>query len=100
MILASINTPYVPNFVGTVSSACIHKYHEVVETFLRSIGVTEQNANQFEMRTWQNDGLDAEIWRGTEHVGNIIARWEVRDGYRFVVECRVVPTRRSKGDTA
>ncbi len=98
MSLANINTRDVPNFVNTVSLACLHKYHETVETFLRSIGVTEQNANQFEMRTWQNDGIGAEIWRGKEHGGGITARWEVQDGYRFIVECRVAPTRRAKGD--
>lgn len=69
-------------------AACSRKYHECVEKFLRSIGVTEHNAGQYELRTHQGDELNAEIWHNGVKVGEVVTRWETESGCRFVVECK------------
>ena len=89
--------PETPNFVTTTVAGCLRKYYECVEQFLVSIGVTEQNASEYEMRTRQGDGLNAEIWHNGEKVGEVVTRWETENRYRFFVECKSAERLQSAG---
>jgi hypothetical protein len=81
VVMPLFDLPETPNFVTATVAACSRKYHECVEQFLRSIGVTEQNAHEYEMRTHRDDGLNAEIWHNGEKVGEVVTRWETGSGY-------------------
>lgn len=71
--------------IQVMTAKCAGIYREQVEKLLRSIGANEGNASEFEMRTQQGDGLNAEIWRNGIKVGKVTTRWETQNGYRFVV---------------
>lgn len=88
VVMSLFDLPKTPDFVTATVTACSRKYHECVEQFLRSIGVTEENAHEYEMRTHQIDGMNAEIWHNGSKVGEVFTRWETENGYRFVVECK------------
>lgn len=76
--------------VTTTAEECSRRYHECIERLLMKIGVTENNAAEYEIRTYQSDKLDAEIWHNGVKVGEVVTRWETENGFRFVVECKSV----------
>jgi hypothetical protein len=82
-----IELPRPPDFVSTVATACLGQYHELLEKFLRSIGVTESNVDEYGIVSYYGDMLSADIWHKGVKVGSISSKWETANGYRFVVEC-------------
>lgn len=81
--------PETHDFITATVAACSRKHYECVEQFLRLIGVTEQNAHEYEMRTYQMDRFNVEIWHNGLKVGEVFTRLETDNGYRFVVECKL-----------
>lgn len=80
----------IPNFVEHATASFVRKYHETAEAFLRSIGVNEETASEYEFRTQQGDLLSGEIWHGERKVGVVSVRFDgdsPANGYRWVVEC-------------
>lgn len=78
------------NFVSAVTSECAEKYNKCLEELLREIGVTEESASEYEIRTCYGEELNSEIWHNGVRVGKIAARWETGDALRFVVEARAL----------
>ena len=88
----------IPNFVNAASLVCMRAYHDCLEAFLRSLGVTEQDAGEYEIRTASpGAGVPAEVWHKDLKVGEISYLFVVNNGYRFVIECTPLLLSAQKG---
>lgn len=84
----------VPKTIGSLDiilESCAKAYRECLERFMVSIGANEQNIREYEIRTYPTQDLYSEIWHRGVEIGKVSTRWDVANGYRFIVECKLVP---------
>ena len=77
-----------PNTLSDFTGRIATRYTETLEAFARSLGITEDNAAECELRQYLNDPGRTELWRGQRKLGTITTRWDTSlSRVQWIIEC-------------